>query len=131
MQGFKTRQIKKTYLALVNGNLPRTDGQIKIPLQEGCALTEYKVISRRKDFDLVEVRPVTGRTNQIRLHFKALGHPVLGDDRFAFRRDFRLKAKRLMLYAKELEFMHPVTGRPIHLRLDLNKELREFLTSHS
>ena len=85
-------------------------------------LFRSKLLANKKGFAVVEVSPLTGRTNQIRIHFKQIGHPVLGDCRFAFRRDFSVKAKRLMLHAQELEFCHPVTGKLLHLRTDLPED---------
>jgi 23S rRNA-/tRNA-specific pseudouridylate synthase len=80
---------------------------------------------------VVEAVPVTGRTNQLRIHFKNIGHPVVGEEKFAFRKDFSLRAKRLCLQAKEIEFTHPITKKNITIRLDLADYLKEFLARHS
>jgi len=80
--------------------------------------------AEKKDFSVVEIRPLTGRTNQIRIHFKQIGHPVLGDAKFAFRRDFKVRAKRLMLHAQDLEFIHPITGKLLRLRAPLPAEFQ-------
>jgi 23S rRNA-/tRNA-specific pseudouridylate synthase len=77
------------------------------------------------------VYPLTGRTNQIRIHFSKIRHPVLGEERFAFRRDFSVRAKRLMLHAKVLEFNHPVTNKRLHLRCGLPQDMQEFLDNYS
>ncbi|MDD4954078.1 MAG: 23S rRNA pseudouridine(955/2504/2580) synthase, partial [Candidatus Omnitrophica bacterium] len=71
--------------------------------------------------------PLTGRTNQLRIHFKQLGHPILGDDRFAFRRDFNVKSKKLCLHAQELEFIHPVTHKTVSLACVLPPRMQELL----
>jgi len=127
MEEFKARGVKKTYVVFTRGRLERMSGEIDCPIEGKAAQTAYKVIERRKDFDIVEAYPVSGRTNQIRLHFQGLGHPVLGEDKYAFRRDFPLKAKRLCLHAQTLEFRHPVTGGKISLRCELPPELKKFL----
>lgn len=127
---FKQRKIKKTYLAFVQGNLIQNQGKIKNPLEGLNALTKYKVIQKRKDFTIVEVMPLTGRTNQIRIHFKMIGHPIMGETKYAFRRDFKLRAKRLCLHAKILEFIHPITHKVLRLTTDLPKALKEFLDKH-
>ena len=131
MDEFRGKKIKKNYIALTQGALPQNQGQIQNPIEGVNAVTKYKVIQSRKDFTVVEVTPLTGRTNQIRLHFKQIGHPLLGETRYAFRRDFKIKAKRLCLHARDLEFIHPVTRKHIHLSIDLPEDLREFLQKHA
>lgn len=130
MDEFKARQVKKTYTAFARGCPHKKEGRINFPIEGESALTEYKVIEQRKGFSVIEVRPLTGRTNQIRIHLSRLGNPVLGETKYAFRRDFDIKAKRLCLHAKELEFKHPVTGKPVCLRVDLPEELKIFLKTH-
>jgi 23S rRNA pseudouridine1911/1915/1917 synthase len=130
MQIFKLKKIKKSYLAFVQGNIPKQSGQINYSIEGKVANSEYKVLERRKDFNIVEVRPLTGRTNQIRMHFKMLGFPVLGEKKFAFRRDFKLKANRLCLHASAIEFMHPVTKENIALTSPLPEAMSNFLNKH-
>ena len=125
---FKNRKIKKIYLALVAGCPPRNEGRIANLIEGKNALTYYCVREKRKGFSVLEVRPLTGRTNQIRIHLKQLGYPVLGEDKYAFRRDFKIKAKRLCLHAQGLEFAHPVSAKLLCLEAGLPQDLREFLT---
>ena len=127
MQGFRNKKIKKSYFAFVAGRLPREQGQIRNALCGRAALTRYQLLRRLKDFSAVKIQPITGRMNQIRIHFKQIGHPVLGEDRFAFRRDFKIKAKRLCLHAQELDFLHPVTGKRLQLRIKLPEYFDNFL----
>ena len=127
MDEFKGRRIKKKYVAFVQGQVKEDSGEINKKIEGLSALTRYFVLERKKDFSIVEVTPLTGRTNQIRIHFKSIGHPIVGEDRFAFRRDFALRFKRLCLYAKSLEFIHPVTKKPIKLDTDLPRDLKEFM----
>lgn len=127
MTEFKHRGVQKRYIVFVQGILPENQGRITKTIKDLSALTKYKVIQRRKDFTVVEAMPLTGRTNQIRIHFRQIGHPVLGETKFAFRRDFSVKAKRLCLHAKVLEFVHPVTKKDVHLSIELPKDLQEFL----
>lgn len=131
MELFKRREIEKSYIAFVRGNLSKKEGQIKAPIDGLNAITNYKTIAKKKDFDIVEAKPLTGRTNQIRAHFKSIGHPILGETKFAFRKDFHIKAKRLCLHAQDLEFVHPVTKQYMHLHLDLPRDLKEFLDRHT
>lgn len=125
---FRLRKVRKTYIALTSGIPYKDQGEIKNKIEGLSALTRYKVIAKRRDFAIVEVNPLTGRTNQIRIHFKQIGHPVLGESKYAFRRDFKVKAKRLMLHAVRLEFTHPVTGKLMQLESDLPKDFNDFLS---
>jgi RluA family pseudouridine synthase len=130
MDQFRGRKVHKTYTAFVRGSPYSSQGEVKHKIEGLTAVTRYKVIAKRKDFAIVEVNPLTGRTNQIRIHFKQIGHPVLGETKYAFRRDFTIKAKRLMLHAAKLEFVHPVTGKLLQLKSDLPDYLKDFLKSH-
>jgi len=130
MDTFRLRQVRKKYTAFVQGSLVRGGGEIKFPIEGKVAVTRYKVMQRRGDFDIVEVTPLTGRTNQIRIHFKQIGHPLVGETKYAFRRDYKLKAKRLCLHAQSLEFNHPLTRKPICLYIGLPEKLKDFLNTH-
>ncbi len=127
MDEFKQKKVKKIYVAFVQGNLPKNQGEIKTTIEGQSAITQYKVIQKRKEFTVVETMPLTGRTNQIRIHFKNMGYPVLGDTKYAFRRDFKIKAKRLCLHAKHLEFIHPVSKNIVALTADLPESMGNFL----
>lgn len=128
MQAFKSRIVKKTYIAFVQGNLRLSQGVIQNPIEGLSAKTVYRLLERKRPFSVVEAQPLTGRTNQLRIHFKQLGHPVVGETKFAFRKDFSLKSKRLCLHAKRLEFIHPVTKKKVFLEAKLPKYLQDFLS---
>jgi 23S rRNA pseudouridine1911/1915/1917 synthase len=127
MDEFRDRKIKKTYIAFVQGRLKNPNGQITAPIEGRPAVTKYRVLQARDGFSVVEVAPETGRKNQIRLHFKRLGNPILGDTRFVFRRHFKVKAKRLCLHANALEFAHPVTGKKIFAQSQLPAKMGQML----
>ena len=127
MQEFKKKMVSKTYITFVQGRLSKNRGWIRNPVWGKSAITRYQVLQRFTDFSVVKVQPLTGRKNQIRLHFKQIRHPVLGEDRFAFRRDFKFKAKRLCLHAQQLDFSHPVTKKPIHLEAELPEYFRRLI----
>lgn len=131
MELFKGKEIKKSYIAFVQGSLTVPEGRISIPIEGREAITKYSILERRKDFTIVEVMPLTGRTNQIRIHFKSINHPLIGESRFAFRKDYKLKAKRACLHAKGLEFTHPVTKRNVSIDSELPRDLKEFLAKHN
>lgn len=130
MQLFRQKGLDKTYVAFIRGNPDNPQGRITYPIEGKPAVTKYTVIEKRNGFSVVEATPLTGRTNQIRIHFKRIGHPVLGETKFAFRRDFTVKAKRLCLHAKRVAFVHPVTGKHIVIENEIEKDLRDFLYQH-
>lgn len=119
------RQMEKHYLALAAGQMKGTEGSIDLaigrslkdrkkmaPRPDGrCALTHWTILQQRSDRALLDVRLVTGRTHQIRVHMAAIGHPVLGDPLYAARGT--PKAGRLMLHAWRLKFTHPRTGEEL------------------
>src|ERR1700685_3320891 len=116
MQFFKDKQVNKTYIAFVHGRVAEARGKIRIPIKDfhqrkfarhlpaQSALTHYEVKDYYKDFTVVKVMPITGRTNQIRIHFTKIGHPLVGEDKYAFRRDFALRFRRTALHALRLEW---------------------------
>jgi len=114
----------------VQGVLPKDSGKITYKVDNVPAVTDFKVLRRYNGFTLVKVLPTTGRKNQIRIHFKQIGHPLVGESRFSFRKDFRLKAKRALLHASELAFKHPVNGTGISLNSELPQDINNFIQNH-
>ena len=137
MEQFKNRLVKKTYAAFVHGFVKNPQGVINKPIFSNNkkkyldAITHYKVIKRNNAFSVLEVMPVTGRTNQIRIHFKGIAHPLVGESVYIFRKDFALKFKRVALHAKNIVFQHPVTGKKLDLSSPLPKDMEEFLLFRS
>ncbi len=126
---FQAHNVVKTYTAILHGHLPEDNGCIEFPiakdslnfpLQKICyetgkkALTNYQVIERMQDPYSTRVifTPVSGRTHQLRIHSREIGHPILGCDFYASEEAF-IMANRLMLHATSIEFNHPVTGDKI------------------
>lgn len=118
---FQDRQTAKRYLAVCIGKPNATHGSIKLPMR--CdwenrplqmidfyhgkyAETHWQLIEQYNDRFLVELTPVTGRSHQLRLHMKSLGHPILGDNLYADLTSLKM-ASRLLLHAAELSFFHP------------------------
>jgi 23S rRNA pseudouridine1911/1915/1917 synthase len=120
---FAGREVSKVYLALVSGSPRFRQGTVNAPIGRHAvhrqkmtvfaagrgreAVTEYRVLESKGGESLVECRPRTGRTHQIRVHLKHLGCPVLGDPLYGRRGGY----VRHMLHAWKLEFRHPATGR--------------------
>ena len=130
MNTFRNRLVSKKYIAFVHGKLAHLTGQISSAVEGKSALTKYKVIQERSNYSVLEVSPVTGRTNQIRIHFKNIQHPLVGEDKFSFRRDFTLRFKRICLDAQELNFKHPITGKDLRISINLALDLKDFLAKH-
>jgi len=136
MEEFHKKNVKKLYTAFLHGRMKSDHGDIRNPVfvrskgRKEDALTRFRVTERRKDFTVVQAEPVTGRTNQIRIHFKQLGHPLVGESVFAFRKDFDLKFKRVALHAGFLEFTHPITGVVLSFTSDLPADMAAFLSKN-
>lgn len=126
---FQNRTVEKTYTAILHGHVADDQGCIALPiakdkhnfpLQKIChdsgkaALTHYQVMDRleRPFTSKILFKPLSGRTHQLRIHSREIGHPILGCDLYATDEAFFL-ATRLMLHATTLEFDHPITGERI------------------
>lgn len=125
-RAFAGREVAKTYIAVVEGQLAAEHGQIELPLicdwprrprQMVCfrhgkyALTGWRrlAVDPERQHSRVLLHPHTGRSHQLRVHLQAIGHPILGDDLYASEAG-RAAASRLLLHASELQLRHPATG---------------------
>lgn len=90
------------------------------------ALTQFSVQNEYDQFTLLELRPLTGRTHQIRVHLAAAGHPLVGDPRYG-RRKTRMLVPRLFLHASYLSFVHPGTEERAEYSSPLPQDLKDFL----
>ena len=137
---FKEREVHKTYLALVEGQVAAPQGivnaklgrdphqrkRIAVTADGREAVTEFRVLERFARQSYLEVKPQTGRTHQIRVHLAYIGHPVVGDEVYGYRKQ-RIKLNRHFLHAAELSFVHPATGLPLNLVSPLPAELEAVL----
>ncbi len=155
-EAFRQRAIKKTYLALVQGILKEKSGRIKLTIGrdpihrtrmttprkswQGIVIasprearTDWRALAKIDNTTLVEVQLHTGRTHQIRVHFSALKHPVVGDTLYGAASQLRVgkgvmpKLERNFLHAARLGFAQPRTDAWIEVRADLPAELYDFL----
>jgi len=124
---FQERRVEKRYIALVDGVPGEDAGRIDLPIardwenrprQKICkdtgkkATTHWRVMERGADVSRLLLRPVTGRSHQLRIHCRELGHPILGCDLYAPNAVLG-RAPRLMLHACYLAFPHPRSGRAL------------------
>jgi 23S rRNA pseudouridine1911/1915/1917 synthase len=144
---FKERKVEKTYIALVHGNVEEDVGSVNAPIGRlpwnrerfGVlpggreAETRYRVISNfqfpisNEKYSLLELTPKTGRTHQIRVHLKYLGHPIVSDEFYAGRKTSRKDKEwcpRLFLHASKISFIHPKMKRVFKFNSELPKDLQ-------
>jgi 23S rRNA pseudouridine1911/1915/1917 synthase len=140
-RAIQRREVTREYLALVEGRPPAREGTIDAPIGRDrrvrtrhsietdtprAAVTHFAVEGALADFTLLRVRLETGRTHQIRVHLRAIGHPVAGDPEYGTAG--LLGLERQFLHAARLGFAHPATGERLDLRSELPADLREALT---
>jgi 23S rRNA pseudouridine1911/1915/1917 synthase len=151
-EAFRERSIQKIYIALVQGALKEERGRIELAIARDPnrrtrmtakraallhnareARTDWQVLARIDSTSLLEVQLHTGRTHQIRVHFSALRHPVVGDTLYGAAGQLHIGRTTLpslgrnFLHAAKIAFAQPRTGQPIHLTVPLPPELRAFL----
>ncbi len=143
---FSERLVKKTYITLVHGRMRQDEGEINLPIgrshrtgrmavrpqdtyeADKPAITKFTVIKRfRKPFCLVEAQPLTGRTHQIRAHFMALSHPIVGETVYTIKNQaMKLNLGRHFLHAKSLAFTD-LDGQLVTVSAPLPADLQSFL----
>jgi 23S rRNA pseudouridine1911/1915/1917 synthase len=147
---FASRKVEKIYQAIVCGEMARDQGEIRAAIarhssHRKCmtvdeasgrdAHTSYRVLERLRGATLAEARLHTGRTHQIRVHFKFLGYPLVGDATYGHRQNQQLseqtgyKASRQILHAYHLAFLHPRTGRRVQFEAPLPEDFLDALAA--
>jgi tRNA pseudouridine32 synthase/23S rRNA pseudouridine746 synthase len=126
---FHDREVFKTYIAVVGGVINEDSGHIDIPIRKDfdkpprqCvdfeqgkpSQTDWVVVERLQDSTRLELKPKTGRSHQLRIHLREIGHAILGDDLYASK-ELQELAPRLMLHAETLSFTHPATKKQLTL----------------
>ena len=148
VEDFQTRNVEKTYVALLHGKVKGEKGTVDLPVardlhrrarmtarrREGReARTDWKARLHLDGFTLIEAGLHTGRTHQIRVHFSALGCPVVGDTLYGAPREERIASALLpplgrnFLHAARLAFAHPRTGERMEFRAPIAAELVDYL----
>ena len=128
---------EKEYIAVVYGDITLDRGRIDLPIKRASdsimeritaddgeyAVTNYEVIKRLKDRTVVKVRLETGRTHQIRVHFKAIGHPIIGDGLYS---DISTDLiSRQALHAYRVSFLHPITKETIEIIAEVPDDIKK------
>jgi len=135
---FKTRNIQKTYLAVVYGSFKYETGTITFPIGrhrlnrkimsvrtngKPC-ITDFKLLKKNNNYSLLELDLKTGRTHQIRVHLKHLGYPIVGDVLYSTQKS---KKEKLMLHSHTLKFIHPITKKDVFITAPLKATFLNFL----
>jgi len=136
----KAHTVNRKYVALVHGNVPHDQGTIDAPIGRDTAdrkmytvtdknskqaVTHFVVLERFGDYTLVELKLETGRTHQIRVHMKFIGHPLVGDPMYGRSKGMTLDGQAL--HAAVLGFSHPRTGEPLLFEAPLPADMQELL----
>jgi 23S rRNA pseudouridine1911/1915/1917 synthase len=139
-QQFRERAIEKTYWALAQGRVRPTDGAFHFPiLEEGSfarvsargkkSTTRYRTLEALSRTTVVEIDLVTGRYNQIRVHFAHAGFPLVGERKYARGKDspVRFPSRRVALHSWRVALTHPRSGRKLEVEAPLPEDLRELV----
>lgn len=143
---FKRHSINRTYIALVLGRLKEKEGKVELPIgrdirerkkisprtkKPRSAITLYRVIETYDNASLLEVKPTTGRTHQIRVHMSFVGHPLLGDKVYGDKRVSSIRGMKIgrhMLHAWRLGFLHPESKEHIEFEAPMPGDMEEIIT---
>lgn len=144
---FKERTIFRKYLTIIYGDMKTNSGEINLKIGRSEtdrkkmstltrnakeALTRWVVIERYPGATLIEAKLGTGRTHQIRVHFSAVGHPVMGDTTYGKKTSLMLKGRKIcfprqMLHAEVLGFTHPITGAYMEFRREMPEDMKDII----
>lgn len=139
---FENRKVEKVYLALVFGKIINPEGSIEAPvgrkitdrrkmavtsISSRQAITDFRVHEILGDFTLLEVKPKTGRTHQIRVHLAHIGHPVVGDSEYGRPAPKNWGVSRQLLHAYKLGFIHPVKKDWVKFTAPLPREFKKVI----
>lgn len=142
VEQFKQFQVKKSYLAIVDGIMEESRGVIEnhlgkkqafagqtiwgsvSPSKGLYACTEWEQLSKGKMAALIACHPKTGRTHQIRVHMAEKGHPILGDFQYGKQFQCPYRPSRTLLHAEKIRFQHPITGIELHITAPLPEDFK-------
>ncbi|MGD9909007.1 MAG: RluA family pseudouridine synthase [Candidatus Izemoplasmatales bacterium] len=130
-------QVQKEYIAIVEGSLKNKQGKISLNIGANRhrnnhyvttksgkpAITHYQVLKEGNGVSLVKIKLETGRTHQIRVHFLAIGHPLVGDQLY----ESNIQEKRVLLHSSTITYPDPITGKQIEIHSDIPEDMKAFL----
>lgn len=131
----------KEYIAVVHGRVKDDIGTINLPIKRApnsimeritaedgeYAVTHYKIVKRMEEMSVVELKLETGRTHQIRVHLKAIGHPIVGDGLYSeISTDL---IKRQALHACKVSFIHPITKEKMEIKTDVPDDIHSLINN--
>lgn len=140
-ENFKNKTINRYYTALVIGNLDTDEGIIDAPIgrdkenrkrntvtkeNSKNAITHFNIIKKYKGYTLINLKLDTGRTHQIRVHMKYIGYPVYNDPVYTKN---KCTPFGQFLHSREIDFIHPISGKHLHFEAPLPKEFQDFLSN--
>ena len=134
----KAKTFEKTYIALLEGNLKNTHATISAPIarkensiiercineQGDIAITHYRLIENKENYCVVEFKLETGRTHQIRVHSKYIGHPILGDTLYGSASN---KIDRQALHSYKVQFLHPILEQDVEYMATIPEDMYKYL----
>lgn len=124
---FEKNEIQKSYVAIVEGILKSTEGQITSDIEGKSSLTRFQVENtfekNGEDFSLVNLYPNTGRTHQLRIHLSSIGHAIVGDKIYGS----NFKNNKLLLHASSLQFQHPKTKKSLTIETEFPHKFVKFI----
>lgn len=138
----KSHTVNRKYYALVHGNVPHDEGTIDAPIgrdpkdrklftvtdkNSKHAVTHFIVLERFEDYTFMELKLETGRTHQIRVHMKFIGHPLVGDPAYGPSKSKGITMEGQALHAAVLGFEHPRTGEQLHFEAPLPEDMQKLL----
>lgn len=141
----KQKKIKRYYYAIVNGLIKHSKGTIDAPIQRDLSnrkryivgdnngkwsITHFELIKHLKNLSVLKIWLETGRTHQIRVHFKYLNHAIYNDPMYYKIQDKSYEEYGQFLCAYKLEFIHPITKKNINIELEMPKEFKKIIKNN-
>ncbi|MCX5749937.1 MAG: RluA family pseudouridine synthase [Candidatus Saganbacteria bacterium] len=144
---FEQQKVEKKYIGIVEGKTDFVEKKISIPISKSKigskkvalsskgfeAITIVKTLKNLKGYSIVEIRPVTGKRHQIRLHLKAIGHPLAIDELYGRKEPIIINGKivldRMPLHASEISFVHPGRQEKITISSEIPQDMNGFISS--
>jgi 23S rRNA pseudouridine1911/1915/1917 synthase len=143
VQQFRHHTVKRIYLAVVHGIIEKKQGAIDAPLATNYktynvfvaqnrrlgarAITYYRVLQHLQHTTFLEVEPKTGRTNQIRVHLAHIGHPLVGERKYASANRYPVRFKRVALHSSKIELIHPGTGKIMSFKSPIPQDIKRLI----